>query len=104
MQDHERPHYDPDTQRVSIPPDASPYQRAHELAHAAQQQHRTWRWRLQERTAAWPYLARIARALVEWEAATLAVHSLALAGLCDRGVRLEARRDKWAYLRSIFWP
>lgn len=99
-----RASYDPALQRLQLPDDCTPYELAHERAHEAQQRHRTAAWRTMELTRGWPYVERLVRLWVEWEAATLAKHALIRIGRYDR----HARADLWAGLRSygraIFWP
>jgi hypothetical protein len=99
-----QPSYDPQTQQITLPPDASPYQLAHERAHEWQQRERTRIWRIHERVGNWPFLARPVRVLVEWEASRYAMAALLIAGRCDRHAEEEAWTGLWSYVRACFAP
>lgn len=82
-----------------LPRNASPYQKAHEYAHRAQQALETRAWRWHRRCMHAPYLCRLTRILIEWEAMRMALEGLDQIGLLDDA----AKREAHAELRGYFW-
>lgn len=94
--------YDPQIGQVHLPPSATPYAKAHEEAHRQQHQRRTPAWRFQELTGHLPYCCRLARLLVEIEAARMALHHLRKNGQQSPSARQQAARGLLSYSRALF--
>lgn len=95
--------YDPANGSITLGADATPYALAHERAHQAQHAYRTIAWRVHESMVSVPYLCRLGRLWLEWEAARLAIRALELCEECDHHARAEARAGRWSYIRALFW-
>lgn len=101
---HPRSSYDPNLRRITMAPDATTYDRAHELAHQIQDRHQTLRWRLRQAVPPWvPYLNRILTVLVELEANRMALCALHHAGLTTHATTAAGRNCTRFYLRQLFF-
>lgn len=95
--------FDPNARRLWLAPDASPYQQAHEQAHAEQQRRETRCWRWHARMMHTPYLCRLTRLLLEAEATGIALAAMRWLGTWTYAAEQEARRGVRSYVGSLFW-
>jgi hypothetical protein len=95
-------HYNPHTKRVRIPKGASLYVIAHEHAHAEQHRSQTLVWRAHKAFSRIPYLCRLARFFLEWEASRMALKTCAEWKQLTPAHCREARKSLLTYIRPLF--
>ena len=101
-----RPSYDRRQHVLNIPVGCTPYELAHERAHEWQDRAQTRLWRLDHYCYCVPYVGRLARLAVEWQASRMALEALRQTGFsCEamRTARREARAGLWSYVRALCW-
>ena len=81
---------------------ASPYEKAHEFAHFRQLNEKTRAWEWHRRMMFVPYLCRMTRIWLEWEAMRMALASMRQLDICTPEVEREARRDLFSYFTCLF--
>lgn len=89
--------YDPRTDRVTLRSGATEYEAEHEHQHRLQRKYRTLGWRAHEAFGCVPYLCRLARLWVEYEAMRMAWREMERLGLpVDRA-------EGWRHWRTYLW-
>ena len=96
--------YDPRTRKIHLDQNAPCYVAVHEWAHARQHRTLTIAYRLWEVTCAMPWVRRISRLWVEWEADAMARAEMRRCGIWDEPSEEISRMVLWNYARWIPVP
>jgi hypothetical protein len=97
-------YYDPRTRKIHLDRNAPPYVAVHEWAHARQHRFLTIAYRFWEVTSILPWVRRLSRLWVEWEADAIARAEMRRCGIWDESSREISRMVIWNYARWILVP